>query len=142
MRRDATSGIYGKNITSYEKLTSYLKLNQVRLYGSDIDTKFAYVNNLLSDCNNILTIFQQIGQDAISSVERNLTKDIDTFTQQRVSLLQEYKVSLQSTIQSNKKILYSYTITLSVTQYNQLLDKAANLEKDLKYLQKYFDNIK
>ncbi|ALB39167.1 hypothetical protein AA650_00655 [Anabaena sp. WA102] len=142
VRRDATSDTYGKNIISYEKLTSYLKLNQVRLYGSDIDTKFAYVNNLPLDCVNTRTIFQQIGQDAINTVERSLTKDIDTFTQQRVSLLQEYKVSLQSTIQANKKILYSYTITLSVSQYNQLLDKAANLEKDLKYLQKYFDNIK
>ena len=44
VRCDVTSDTYGKNIISYEKLTSRLKLNQVRLYGSDIDTKFAYVN--------------------------------------------------------------------------------------------------
>jgi hypothetical protein len=112
-----------------------LKLNQVRLYGSDIDTKFAYVNNLLSDCDNTLEIFQQIGQDAISTIERSLTKDIDTFTQQRVSLFQEYEMSLQSTIQTNKKIKNDYTITVS--QYKRLLDKIANLETDLKYQQEH-----
>jgi gas vesicle protein len=135
VRCDVTSDIYGKNIISYEKLTSYLKQNQARLYGSHIDTKFAYVSNLSSHCNNTLTIFQQIGRDAISTIERSLTKDIDTFTQQRVSLFQEYDMSLQSTIQANKKILYSYTITVS--QYKQLLDKIANLEIDLKYQQEY-----
>ncbi|MBO1050223.1 MAG: hypothetical protein HEQ10_22175 [Dolichospermum sp. DEX182a] len=133
---DVTSDTYGKNIISYEKLTSYLKLNQAPLYGSHIDTKFAYVNNLSSHCNNTLTIFQQIGRDAISTIEQSLTKDIDTFTQQRVSLFQEYEMSLQSTIQANKKILYSDTITVS--QYKQLLDKIANLEIDLKYQQEYF----
>jgi hypothetical protein len=135
VRCDVTSETYGKNIISYEKLTSRLKLNQVRLYGSDIDTKFAYVNNLLSDCDNTLEIFQQIGQDAISTIERSLTKDIDTFTQQRVSLFQEYEMSLQSTIQTNKKIKNDYTITVS--QYKRLLDKIANLETDLKYQQEH-----
>ncbi|UXE61837.1 MAG: dynamin family protein [Woronichinia naegeliana WA131] len=135
VRCDVASDTYGKNIISYEKLTSRLKLNQVRLYGSGIGTKFAYVNNLLSDCNNTLEIFQQIGQDAISTIERSLTKDIDTFTQQRVSLFQEYEMSLQSTIQTNKKIQNDYTITVS--QYKRLLDKIANLEIDLKYQQEY-----
>ena len=135
MRCDVASDTYGKNIISYDKLTSRLKLNQVLLYGSDIDTKFAYVNNLLSDCNNTLEIFQQIGQDAISTIERSLTKDIDTFIQQRVSLFQEYEMSLQSTIQTNKKIQNDYTITVS--QYKRLLDKIANLETDLKYQQEH-----
>ena len=135
VRCDVASDTYGKNIISYDKLTSRLKLNQVLLYGSDIDTKFAYVNNLLSDCNNTLEIFQQIGQDAISTIERSLTKDIDTFIQQRVSLFQEYEMSLQSTIQTNKKIQNDYTITVS--QYKRLLDKIANLETDLKYQQEH-----
>ena len=142
VRCDVTSDTYGKNIISYERLTSYLKSYQLHQRELDFSDALRFwdlegvINGFIPHCNDTLTIFQQIGQDAISTIEQSLTKDIDTFTQQKVSLFQEYEMSLQSTIQTDKKIQNGYTITVS--QYKQLLDKIANLETDLKYQQEYF----
>jgi GTPase Era involved in 16S rRNA processing len=81
-------------------------------------------------------IFKYIGQNIICDIEKRLNEDIDAFIQQRDNLLREYKISLQFTIQTKKKIQNSYRIFVS--QYSEFLGKTANLEKDLKYLQEYF----
>lgn len=102
----------------------------------DCSTKYAFSQHkLVCWLGSIRENFKKIGQNIICDIERQLNEDIDAFIQQRDNLLKEYEISLQLTIQIKKKIQNSYRI--SVSQYNQFLDKIANLEIDLKYQQEY-----
>ena len=166
VRCDIKSDTYRNFIISYEKVTprsEYFVRNFSdghNMYGESFSTantpdnqrfillsskeyrwgcydKTVFVPNSLRPwCEDTISNFKKIVQNIICDIEKRLNEDINAFIQQRDNLLREYKISLQFTIQTKKKIQNSYRILVS--QYSEFLGKTANLEKDLKYLQEYF----
>ncbi|MBO1064835.1 MULTISPECIES: dynamin family protein [Nostocales] len=118
--------------TVYVYLFSQEVVSGIRSSYIDKESSFVSVLNLYS---NLLS-----EDESKNIVVSTPGEDITIILWNRHHLFQEYEEYLRQSIETSKKIQNSYAIFVS--QYNQFLGKTANLEKDLKYLQKYFDNIK
>ncbi|MBS9389375.1 MAG: dynamin family protein [Dolichospermum sp. WA123] len=118
--------------TVYVYLFSEEVVSGIRSSYIDKESSFVSVINLY---------FHSVSEDELKKIlVSTLGEDITIILWNRYHLFKEYEEYLRQSIETSKKIQNSYAIFVS--QYNQFLGKTANLEKDLKYLQKYFDNIK
>ncbi|WYM00730.1 MAG: dynamin family protein [Gloeotrichia echinulata CP02] len=116
VRRSTTPYSFGERISNIRSVWIEKKIS------------FVSVMNLYYDVSNDL--------DNSFSPTDTTVEDVTTILWNRYHLFKEYEEYLRQSIETSKKIQNSYTIFVS--KYNQFLDKTANLEKDLKYLQEYF----
>jgi len=94
-----------------------------------------YKDFLPEICDSIEEKINGFDNNTIMNAQICLTKDIEIFFEERDKFLKEYEKALQSSLKVFQE-QQNRCVTIN-NKYIQLLDKIANLEKDLKYQQDY-----
>jgi hypothetical protein len=119
----AIKGTLNDNSDRFDSFFSCLSKDK-RILEQDVLQLNRQTNQLEIDLNEVVKICDNNGWEKYISA----------------SLLRKFSAVFQQSLDKNKEILKQY---LSLERkYVQFLDKTANLERNLKYQQKYFDNIK